>query len=72
MDKELIENLITSEIVDAECVFEGDSCSFKLLVISKSFREISLIEQHKMVLLPLKKQFESGDLHALSIETRVN
>ena len=54
MDKELIENLITSEIADAECVFEGDSCSFKLLVISKSFREISLIEQHKMVLLPLK------------------
>ena len=72
MDKELIENLITSEIVDAECVFEGDSCSFKLLVISKSFREIPLIEQHKMVLLPLKKQFESGELHALSIETRVN
>jgi acid stress-induced BolA-like protein IbaG/YrbA len=72
VDKELIENLITSEIADAECVFEGDSCSFKLLVISKSFREISLIEQHKMVLLPLKKQFESGELHALSIETRVN
>ena len=72
MDKELIETLITSEIADAECVFEGDSCSFKLLVISKSFREIPLIEQHKMVLLPLKKQFESGELHALSIETRVN
>ena len=72
MDKELIENLITSEIADAECVFEGDSCSFKLLVISKSFREIPLIEQHKMVLLPLKKQFKSGELHALSIETRVN
>ena len=72
MDKELIENIITSEIPDAECVFEGDSCSFKLLVISKSFREIPLIEQHKMVLLPLKKQFESGELHALSIETRVN
>ena len=72
MDKELIKNLISSEITDAECVFEGDSCNFKLLVISKSFEDISLIEQHKMVLLPLKKQFESGDLHALSIETRVN
>ena len=72
MDKELIKNLISSEIVDAECVFEGDSCNFKLLVISKSFEDISLIEQHKMVLLPLKKQFQSGELHALSIETRVN
>ena len=72
MDKELIKNLISSEIADAECVFEGDSCNFKLLVISKSFVDISLIEQHKMVLLPLKKQFQSGELHALSIETRVN
>ena len=72
MDKELIKNLISSEIADAKCVFEGDSCNFKLLVISKSFEDISLIEQHKMVLLPLKKQFQSGELHALSIETRVN
>jgi acid stress-induced BolA-like protein IbaG/YrbA len=55
VDKELIKNLISSEIADAECVFEGDSCNFKLLVISKSFEDISLIEQHKMVLLPLKK-----------------
>ena len=72
MDKELIKKLISTEIADAKCMFEGDSCSLKLLVISKSFEDISLIEQHKMVLLPLKKQFESGDLHALSIETRVN
>ena len=72
MDKELIKNLISSEIADAKCVFEGDSCNFKLLVISKYFEDISLIEQHKMVLLPLKKQFQSGELHALSIETRVN
>ena len=72
MDKELIKNLISSEIADAECFFEGYSCNFKLLVISKSFEDISLIEQHKMVLLPLKKQFQSGELHALSIETRIN
>ena len=72
MDKELIKNLISNDIADAECLFEGDSCGFKLLVISKSFQGISLIDQHKMVLLQLKKQFESGELHALSIETRVN
>ena len=72
MDKELIKKIISSEIADAKCIFEGDACSFKLLVISKSFEDISLIEQHKMVLSPLKKKFESGDLHALSIETRVN
>jgi acid stress-induced BolA-like protein IbaG/YrbA len=72
VDKELIKNLISSEIVDAKFVFEGDSCSFKLLVISKSFKGISLIEQHKMVLSSLKKQFKSGELHALSLETRAS
>ena len=72
MDKKLIKNIILDEIPDAECLFEGNSCNFKLLVISKSFKEISLINQHKMVLSPLKKKFESGELHALSIETRVN
>ena len=72
MDKDLIKNIISNEIPNAECIFKGDSCSLKLLVISKSFKEISLINQHKMVLSPLKKKFESGELHALSIETRVN
>lgn len=72
MDKKLIKKIILDKIPDAECLFEGDSCNFKLLVISKSFKEISLINQHKMVLSPLKKKFESGELHALSIETRAN
>ncbi len=72
MDKDLIKNIISNEIPNAECIFKGDSCDFKLLVISESFKDISLIEQHKMVLSPLKKQFETGELHALSIETRVN
>jgi stress-induced morphogen len=42
------------------------------MVISGSFNGISLIEQHKMVLNPLKEHFESGTLHALSIETKAN
>ena len=72
MDKDLIKEIISSAIPSSVCFFEGDSCNLKLMVVSSSFNGISLIEQHKMVLLPLKKQFESGDLHALSIETRVN
>ena len=72
MDKDLIKQIISAEIPNSECFFEGDSCNFKLIVTSKSFNGISLIQQHKMVLSPLKEHFESGKLHALSIETKIN
>ena len=72
MDKELIKEIISSAIPNSKCSFEGDSCNLKLMVISSSFNGISLIEQHKMVLSPLKEHFESGTLHALSIETKTN
>ena len=70
MDKSLIKEIILDEIPDAECFFDGSECNLKLIVISSSFEGVNLIQQHKMVLMPLKKQFESGALHALSIETR--
>ena len=72
MDKELIKEIISSAVPNSECFFEGDSCSLKLTVRSCSFNGISLIQQHKMVLSPLKEHFESGILHALSIETKTN
>jgi acid stress-induced BolA-like protein IbaG/YrbA len=72
MDKELIKEIISSAIPNSQCFFEGDSCNLKLMVISCSFNGISLIKQHKMVLSPLKEHFESGILHALSIETKTN
>ena len=72
MDKELIKEIISSAIPNSVCFFEGDSCNQKLMVVSSSFNGISLIEQHKMVLSPLKEHFESGTLHALSIETKTS
>ena len=72
MDKELIKEIISSTIPNSVCFFEGDSCNLKLMVKSSSFNGISLIEQHKMVLSPLKEHFESGTLHALSIETKTS
>ena len=72
MDKELVKEIISAAIPNSQCIFEGDSCNFKLIVISKSFNGISLIQQHKMVLSPLKEHFESGKLHALSVETKID
>ena len=67
-----IENLINQNISDAVCTFEGDACNLKLTVISKEFKDLSLVNQHRKVLKLLEGDFESGELHALSLETRIN
>tara|TARA_B100000886_G_scaffold279959_1_gene204043 strand:- start:304 stop:519 length:216 start_codon:yes stop_codon:yes gene_type:complete len=68
--EEVIKRIIEENIPDAVCIFEGDSCNLKLIVTSDSFRELKLLDQHKRVLELLKSKFQSGELHALSIETK--
>ena len=69
--KNKIEKLINENIPDALCTFEGDACNLKLTVVSKEFEDLSLINQHRKVLKLLENDFESGELHALSLETRI-
>ena len=68
--EKVIKRIIEENIPDAVCIFEGDSCNLKLIVTSDSFRELKLLDQHKRVLELLKSKFQSGELHALSIETK--
>ena len=68
--EEIIKRIIEENIPDAVCIFKGDSCNLKLIVTSDSFRELKLLDQHKRVLELLKSKFQSGELHALSIETK--
>ena len=68
--EEIIKRIIEENIPDAVCIFEGDSCNLKLVVTSDSFKELKLLDQHKRVLELLKSKFQSGELHALSIETK--
>ena len=67
---EAIHKIITEHIPDAKCTFEGDSCNLRLIVISDTFENMSLINQHKTVMKLLENKFESGELHALSLETK--
>jgi len=68
--EKIIKEIIEENIPDAVCVFDGDSCNLKLTVTSNTFKELKLIDQHKIVLELLKSKFQSGELHALSIETK--
>lgn len=70
--KETIEKIITESLPDAKCDFDGDSCNLRLVVTSKVFFEMSLINQHKKIMKLLEKEFQSGELHALSLETRTD
>ena len=70
--KEVIEKIICENIPDARCIFDGDACNFRLVVVSSIFIEMSLVDQHKKVMKLLESQFKSGELHALSLETKVS
>ena len=69
--KDTIQKIITANIPDANCDFDGDSCNLRLTVSSSIFSEMSLIDQHKKVMKLLEDKFESGELHALSLETKI-
>ena len=68
--EEIIKKIITANIDDAKCSFEGDSCNLRIIVTSSAFSGMSLIDQHKMVMRLLEDKFKSGELHALSLETK--
>tara|TARA_Y100001947_G_C10291665_1_gene283124 strand:+ start:163 stop:378 length:216 start_codon:yes stop_codon:yes gene_type:complete len=68
--RDIIESTILNNIPDAVCTFEGDACNLKLIVVSETFKEMSLVNQHKKIMKLLENKFESGELHALSLETR--
>ena len=70
--EEIIKKIIKEDMPDAICLFEGDSCNLRLIVISSVFNEMSLINQHKKIMKLLEGKFQSGDLHALSLETRTS
>ena len=69
--REVIEKIIIDNIPDADCYFDGDECNLRLVVSSSIFSKMTLIQQHKTVMRLLEDKFESGELHALSLETKI-
>ncbi len=69
--EEFIEKILIENIPDAVCNFDGDQCNLRLTVSSNIFVNMPLIEQHKMIMKLLENKFESGELHALSLETKI-
>jgi acid stress-induced BolA-like protein IbaG/YrbA len=49
----------------------GTRDHFQVQVTASAFKEKSLVEQHQMVMAPLKGQIADDSIHALSIKTKV-
>ena len=68
-DNEIIE-LIQAELPDARVRPDGEGCNFRIAVTSSAFLGKSLLQQHQILNRILKPALESGDLHAVTYDTR--
>ena len=69
MSPDVIKEMIKSAIPGCQVETNGEECNFSVIVTSSGFAGMPLIKQHRMVKDVFKAQFESGELHALSIKT---
>ena len=65
-----IKTFLQSKFPDAEIAFVGEDCNSKLQIISKQFEELTTLQRHQLVLNMLRDKFQSGELHALSLNTK--
>lgn len=70
MSPDAIKQLIQQHIPGSQVETSGAECSFSIIVTSSEFEGKSPLQRHRMVNDIFKQQFESGDLHALSIKTK--
>ncbi|MDG6777430.1 BolA/IbaG family iron-sulfur metabolism protein [Thiomicrorhabdus sp. zzn3] len=71
MSPDKIKEMIQAAISDAQVEMSGADCNFSVVVTSSEFEGKSPLQRHRMVNDIFKTQFESGELHALSIKTLV-
>ena len=65
-----ITNFLKSKFPEAEISFDGEDCNSKVLIVSKQFEGLTSLQRHKLVLGVLREQFQTGELHALSLNAK--
>ncbi len=69
MEIEAVKKMIEQGFSQADVTVTGEGCNLETLVVSPDFEGITRIKQHRMVMGTVKSLIESGELHALSINT---
>ena len=65
-----VAQFLRSKFPEAEISFDGEDCNSRLLIVSNQFEGLNTLQRHKLVLNALKEQFQTGELHALSLITK--
>ena len=65
-----ITHFLKLQFPEAEISFDGEDCHSKVLIVSEEFEGLTSLQRHKLVLSVLKEHFASGELHALSLNTK--
>ena len=65
-----ITHFLKLQFPEAEISFDGEDCNSKVLIVSNEFEGLNTLQRHKLVLNVLKEQFQTGELHALSLITK--
>ena len=67
MNPEQIQQLIASQMPDAEVEVSGGEGKFVANVTSDAFDGLNMLKRHKLVYACVNDQIASGELHALTI-----
>ena len=65
-----VAKFLISKFPEAEISFDWEDCNSRLLIVSNEFEGLNTLQRHKLVLNALKEQFQTGELHALSLITK--
>lgn len=71
MDQNQVKALIQQALPDAEIQIGGEGCSLTATVISKAFEGLTRVKQHRLVMDSVRSLLDSGELHALALNTQV-
>lgn len=70
MDQHQVKALIQSALPDAEIQIGGEGCSLTATVISQAFVGLTRVKQHRLVMDSVRALLDSGELHALALNTQ--
>ena len=65
-----VAQFLRSKFPEAEISFDGENCNSKVMIVSEQFEGLTSLQRHKLVLSVLKERFKTGELHALSLNTK--
>ncbi|HWU84318.1 MAG TPA: BolA/IbaG family iron-sulfur metabolism protein [Rhodocyclaceae bacterium] len=69
LDPKRIEEWISAQLACEHLSVDGDGAHFQALIVSAEFDGLNRVKRQQRINAILKPRFDSGELHALSMQT---